>query len=304
MSVLSLRARLAIIILAPLVLISALVGYWRFSMARQTVEELFDKTLLASSLAIARDIAISGGDALSVTTRDLMRDISGGPIYYHVHGPDGVFVTGYATPPVPPPDLVRSRNTPVFFRSVYRNQEVRVVQLKEMGEVDGISGYSTVTVWQTFSGRNRFVRDLALRATAIIASLTFTVAAVVWFGIKLGLRPLTDLQAAVSQRSSDDLSLIRRPLPREISELVQTLNRLFDQLDRTMKSKDVFISNAAHQLRNPIAGVLSMAEAVRSARTLEDAATRTAELVEAARHASRLATQLLSYERVKARPSA
>lgn len=102
MKVLSLRSRLALIILVPLILISIIAGFWRFIVALQTAEDLFERTLLASSLAIARDIDISAGDALSETARDLLRDTSGGQIFYHVNGPDGVYVTGYATPPVAP----------------------------------------------------------------------------------------------------------------------------------------------------------------------------------------------------------
>lgn len=304
MTVPSLRARLTVIILVPLVLISIFAGYWRFTVALQTTEALFDRTLLASSLAIARDVLVSGGDALSETTRDLIRDSSGGQIFYHVHGPDGVFITGYATPPVPPSDVIPIRNKPVFFQSVYRGQDVRVVRLREAGEVDGVSGFSTVTVWQDFASRDQFARALGLRAAVLMASLIVTVAAVVWFGISLGLRPLTDLQAAISRRSTEDLGLIRRPLPREVSGLVATLNSLFKQVSEAMESKDVFISNAAHQLRNPIAGVLSMAEAAHSGKTSEETERRTGELAEAARHLSRLATQLLSYERAQARANA
>ncbi|MDA1309666.1 MAG: sensor histidine kinase [Proteobacteria bacterium] len=291
---------MALIILVPLILISTVAGYWRFTVARQTAEVLFDRTLLASSLAIARDIASSGGDALSETTRDLMRDTSGGQIFYHVNGPDGVYVTGYATPPVAPGGNTQTVGSPMFFQAVYRGQDVRVVRLREASDFEGISGYSLVTVWQTFDGRHQFVRDLAVRAILLMASLVLTVAVVVWLGINFGLRPLTELQTAISRRSSDDLARIQRPLPKEIRGIVSTLNTLFDQLERAIKSKDVFISDAAHQLRNPIAGVLSMAEAVRSATTPEDTVERTNELIDAARHASRLANQMLSYERARA----
>ncbi len=300
MTPLSLRSRLALIILVPLIVISIVAGYWRFTVARQTAEELFDRTLLASSLAIARDIAVSGGDALSETTRDLMRDTSGGQIFYHVHGPDGVFITGYATPPVAPAGVAQVEGIPIFFEAVYRGEDVRVVRLREAGEVDGITGISTVTIWQTFGARNQFVRELAVRAILLMASLIATVAAVVWLGINFGLRPLTDLQRAISRRSSDELGEIKRPMPPEVRGIVSTLNKLFGQLEMSIKARDVFISDAAHQLRNPIAGVLSMAEAVRSAPTSDDAAERTTELVDAARHASRLANQMLSYERARA----
>ncbi|MEN8896628.1 MAG: sensor histidine kinase N-terminal domain-containing protein, partial [Yoonia sp.] len=99
---LSLRARLTFVILAPLLVLAALFGGWAYLDAQSRAAERFDRSLLSTALAISRDTAVTGGDALSEQTRDLLRDTSGGAVFYHVFAPDGVFVTGYATPPVPP----------------------------------------------------------------------------------------------------------------------------------------------------------------------------------------------------------
>lgn len=300
MTVPSLRKRLILIILLPLIAISLLAGYWRYNVAQETAETLYDRSLLAVALAISRDVAVSGGDALSLVTRDLMRNAAEGEVFYHVHGPDGVYVTGYATPPIPPADLASSFGVPTLFSAVYRGEDVRVVQLREPAQLDGLSGLATVTVWQTLDNRERLATQLAQRSLVLIGVLIVTVAAVVWFGVATGLRPLTDLQRAVSQRSSNDLRPIKRPLPEELSGLVGTLNTLFGRVQDSMRSKDVFISNAAHQLRNPVAGILSLAQSLQSAPVETDRAARAEDLVTAARNASRLTTQLLSYERAQA----
>jgi len=113
------------------------------------------------------------------------------------------------------------------------------------------------------------------------------------------LKPLSDLQDAIAQRSSDDLSEITRPVPPEIRGVVRTLNKLLGQVDAALSSRDRFISDAAHQLRNPVAGILSLAEAANDARSMGDQRVRVAELLDSARHASRLTEQLLSLERAK-----
>ena len=258
---LSLRGRLALIILVPLLVISVLAGYWRYSVARGTAEELFDRTLLVSAVAISRDVAVSEGDAISPSTFQLMRETSGGQIFYHVHGPDGVFLTGYATPPVPPRDLARVADRPVFYNAQYRSGEVRVVRLRERVTTGAIEGFSTVTAWQSFAGREALARDLGLRAALLLGGMMASIAMLIWFGIRRGLAPLTDLQSAISKRSSDDLSPIKRVVPEEVTGLVGTLNGLFGQLSTAMQSRDMFIANAAHQLRNPIAAVVSSTEA-------------------------------------------
>ncbi len=295
----SLRTRLITIILTPLLLIAFAAGYWQLRSATERAGEIFDRGLLSTALAISRDVALSDGDALSRATRDLIRDTSGGPVFYHVYAPDGVFVTGYATPPVAPRPSAESAE-PLFYDASYQSQPVRVLRFQDATEVGGLSGLFTITVWQNTAIRAAFVRDLATQSFLVIAILVASVAIVVWFGVRLGLRPLVELEEAISRRSSTDLQPIRRAVPVEAQGVVETLNTLLAQVSDTMTSKTNFISNAAHQLRNPIAGVQALAEAVQSAETAQDVAERTADLVAATRETSQLANQLLSYERASA----
>ena len=299
---LSLRARLMILTFIPLTLISLLAGYWRISAAAETARDIFDRTLIALAVAISKDIANSGGEVLSGPTAELLQSTYSGRFYYHVYGPDGVFITGYATPPVKPATLEIAENIPQLFEADYRGERVRVAQMKERMTLDTLTGTSVVTVWQTLSARQDFTRQQAIRAIALIITLILTVAGVVWFGINLGLKPLTDLQQAIGMRSSDDLSTIKRPVPPEVSGIVATLNGLFGQVSAAIASRDRFISDAAHQLRNPVAGLLSLAEAAADAKSESDRQLRVREIVDAARHATRLTNQLLSLERAKGRP--
>ncbi|MFQ6549320.1 sensor histidine kinase N-terminal domain-containing protein [Aestuariibius sp. 2305UL40-4] len=295
----SLRVRLLAVILAPLIVISALVGIWRFVDASRTAERLFDRTLLAASFAIAKDVVTTEGEMLSQTTWDTLNDAAGGQIYYHVNGPDGSFVIGYATPPVPPAEIDAQDPGPIFYNSQHLGEDVRVVRLREETDMGWVSGLSTVTTWQRIEARRAFAWDLARRTVVVITILIGSVAFVVWFGVRYGLRPLADLQSAIAMRSPDDLREIARPVPNEVEGIVRTLNSLFSQVERQISSKDAFISDAAHQLRNPVAGVLSLAEAARDAKSEASRRQRIALLVTAARHTSRLTQQLLSYERAR-----
>ena len=66
-----------------------------------------------------------------------------------------------------------------------------------------------------------------------------------------------------------------------------------------MTAQSEFIANAAHQLRNPIAGVLSLAEAVSNAPDEAAAKTRTTDLLDAARKTADLSQKLLLLERAE-----
>ena len=301
----SLRSRLILIILGPLLLIAVIAGGWQFRNATDRAAEIFDRGLLSAALAISRDIALSGGDALSPETRTLISDTSGGELFYHVFAPDGVFVTGYATPPVMPASLGKSIKaaqdsgpaTPIYYDARYQGNDVRVMRFQDVTRIDGLSGAFHITVWQKMAVRSSFVREVVTRSFAVIALLVASVAFVVWFGVGIGLRPLLDLEQAIARRTPTELQPIRRQVPIETRGIVATLNALLDRVSRRISSKDEFISNAAHQLRNPVAGVLALAEAVHGAPDDKAMRARSGELLDAARGASRLTDQLLSFER-------
>jgi two-component system sensor histidine kinase TctE len=294
---LSLRLRLFLVILPPLLVVSVLLGWWRFAVAQQTSEELFDRSLLAAALAISRDVAISEGDALSPSTRRFVSDAGGGEVFYHVTAPDGIYVTGYAYPPRP--ESTAPAGTPQYFLARYRGEWMRVLRLTETRTIDNLTGDAVVTVWQRLGDRQAFARTLASRAAALMAGLMTALALVVWFGVKIGLRPLSDLQEAIRLRSPDDLAPIRRPVPDEVSGVVSVLNRLLTQVRGSIDAHQAFISDAAHQLRNPASALLTLAETLPQLRDPEARATCQRDLIAAARNAARLAEQLLSLERLR-----
>ncbi len=295
----SLRSRLFILILTPLVLLAVILGYWRFTVAQKTAQELFDDSLLAAGLAIARDVAVSDGDALLPSTRNIIREASGGEVFYHVTGPGGIYVTGYAYPPRTAKPEGQDPYKPTFFEAIYRDEPVRVLSMTERVTQANLVGDATVTVWQLIADRNAFARELSIRAVMLMGILLATLAIAVWFGVARGLRPLVDLQDAIDLRSPDDLSEIKRPVPAEVQGVVKTLNRLFGQVEYSINAHQVFISEAAHQLRNPAAAVQSMAEALQDAKTDHDKDQRIAELVLAAKNSATVAEQLLSLERLR-----
>lgn len=296
---LSLRARLTLIILLPVLAIASLAGIWQARQATRTAIDVFDRSLLSAALAVSYDISLSEGDALSQRTKNLLSDTSGGPVYYHVYAPDGVIVAGYATPPVGIPIIAEETAGPTYFSATYLGSPVSGVRLQTSTEIDGFSGVFTTTVWQETALRDAFVWQLTRRSIATICALIAVLGMTVWFGVRVGLRPLLDLQEAIGKRTSDELGSIKRPVPEEVRGVVNTLNRLFDQVSGSMAAQQEFISNAAHQLRNPIAGVLSLAESVRNAPNWEQAKTRSSDLLLAAQETSDLAQQLLALERAK-----
>lgn len=167
---------------------------------------------------------------------DLLRDTSGGAVFYHVFAPDGVFVTGYATPPVPPVTALTTDGQ-TYFDATYQSAPVRVLRFTQTMSMEGLVGPFTFSVWQSTDLRDGFVRGRTRPVFAIIASMMTALLLIVWFGVRLGLYPLTDLENAIAQRSAHDLSPIRRAIPFEVSGIVGRINSLLEVIEQHPKGQ-------------------------------------------------------------------
>jgi two-component system sensor histidine kinase TctE len=297
----SLRVRLFVLIVLPLIAVAGFSAVARYIMAERTSQELYDNTLLAVALAISRDVVLSEGDVLSEELLDALTRTLGDAIYYRVEGPDGRFVTGYSDGPALSAQDQILGGVPTFFDAEYFGDPVRVVVLREYISEPQFGGWVTVQVWQTVRQRDALSLQLVSQAAGLMTIVIAAAGAFVWFGINYGLKPLLDLRTAVESRSPDDLGPIRRPVPREVRSLVAAMNDLFGRLSDAFAARDVFIANAAHQLRNPIAAIRAQAEAAEAAPEGADLRARVADVAEAARRTSRLTQQLLSLEKARGR---
>lgn len=298
---LSLRSRLFLLLILPLIVIAGIASYARFEEAERLSQTLYDNTLLAVALTISRDVAISEGDILTEQLLEELTTALGDPVYYRITGPGGGFVTGYSDPPDVPDASDIQSGKPFFFDSTYLGREVRSVVLREFLNQPRLQGWMTVEVWQTVSQRAALSRDLLFQSIALLTTIILSAAVILWFGIKLGLKPLLDLQNAISLRTPDDLRPIRRWIPIELRPLVQTTNSLFERLAKAFEIRSAFISDAAHQLRNPIASIVTQAEAAVSSPDEETLRNRVESIAQSARATGRLTNQLLSLERVRGR---
>lgn len=289
----SLRARLFVLIVVPqlaLAVAASVVLHW---MARDMSRNLYDDTLKVVAHAVAREVMVSKGDLVADALMESLQGAIGDPLFYQVHAAGGRLVVGRTDAPAMPVGPDYPEAVPVFYNAVYNGQPVRAVVLREYITDPELDGWTTVRVWQTVTRREALTLQMLGQAAAVLALMVASVAGLVWFGINRGLTPLTDLRNAVALRSSAELRPIRRPVPREVVPLVETINSLFDRLAAELERRRAFISNAAHQLRNPVAAIQAQAGAALNARRDEDRQQRLTDLQELARRLSRLTQQLL-----------
>lgn len=297
----SLRSRLFVLIVFPLILVACGAAAVRYVMAERMSQRLYDNALMTVALTISRDVILSEGDVLTEQLLDTLTRALGDPVYYRIEGPEGRFVTGYSEAPPLPAGAEVPSGIPYFYDAENFGRRVRVVTLREFIAEPQFGGWVTVDVWQTVNQRDAFSLQLLNQSIAIMAVVVVSAALLVWFSINLGLRPLLQLKEAVALRSPDDLGPIRRRVPKEVRNLVGTMNALFAKLAEAFAMRDAFISDAAHQLRNPIAAIQAQAEAATTAPDEATLRTRVTRLAETARKTGRLTQQLLSMEKARGR---
>ena len=299
--ILSLRSRLLLLIILPLIFIVSIGTVALYFDSQKKSQEIFDNLLHTISQVILRDAVLSDGDLLTEQLLETLTDSLNDQIFYQVRNENNTLFVGYSNPPGIPNKLEIKPYQPIFYDSNYLDQSVRVIFSREFISSMKDPGWVNIYVWQTRIGQRQLLLELAADAFVTMIIMLISTALIVWFGVQYGLKPLLELQSAIRKRSADDISEIKRAVPKEVSSLLNSMNNLFSQLRKAFIEKDEFIANAAHQLRNPIAGIQSQAEAAERSKTLESMKIRIKDVAIAAKKTSRLTQQLLSMEHVSQR---
>jgi signal transduction histidine kinase len=131
--------------------------------------------------------------------------------------------------------------------------------------------------------------------------LAFTVVgAALWLVVRWSLLPVVTIQSAIRSRDAYDLTpLPDARLPGEVRPLVDSFNRLLGRLEHTLDTERRFLTEAAHELRTPLAVLLTHAQFAQRARTIEEARPALEQLVLGAERGSRLSQQLLDSARLE-----
>lgn len=145
--------------------------------------------------------------------------------------------------------------------------------------------------------------DLATRLTLkIVLPLLLLLPALgglVWWGVGRGLRSLNFLARSVERRAPEDLAPLRTAqAPLEVQPLILALNHLLERLSSAFENERRFTSDAAHELRTPLAGLKAQAEVALGAtnQTERDQALR--KIVTAVDRSSHLVSQMLLLARL------
>jgi two-component system sensor histidine kinase TctE len=263
----SLRSQLLRWLIIPLVLLVALDAVSVYHNALGVADVAYDRSLLASTRALAERVSIRDGKVVAdvpYVALDSFETDTLGRIFYKVSGIDGETVSGYDDLPKVPANVARSEAYPAlvrFYHADYNGEPVRIAALLQPVYDDSMRGIVLIQVGETLDARRGLSRKILIDTLVRQALMVLAVATLVWFAVRLVLRPLMRLKTEVENRALDDLSDVDQALVhREVRPLVAAMNGTMSRMQHLIASQRRFIADASHQLRTPLTVLKTQAE--------------------------------------------
>ncbi|MGQ7245341.1 sensor histidine kinase [Salinicola sp. V024] len=298
----SLKRRLTLWLIVIVAGLGTLLLIEAYTSARKAADRAMDGQLEAASLTIAESLQWPEGKPtleMPASALQILATRWQERVFYWLQADNGVSITQNADLPITAAMQEQARHQPVYLDAVYDGRPIRL----SGREVDS-AGWDTqepVQLWvgHTRRGRDLLAQELFRKSATRFAAMVLITAALVAIAMRTMLAPLRRLRQALRSRRADDISPLTLGVPREMQELVETLNRLFadqrDQRDALLR----FIADASHQLKTPLAGLQSTSELALTSRDPDSWYQALNTVHDSAERTSRLAGQMLSLTRLQ-----
>ncbi|ALM86353.1 sensor histidine kinase [Bordetella sp. N] len=278
-----LRPRLGIrtllfMLLLPGVVALLVIDSWNdYQTLSEITNDAYDSALLEPARVLESSIEFTSDGRLQVATplyaQVMLESRAGLRKYYRIEeinppladgqpAPEAAGHTLLGMPDLPRPQpWPRSNGAPVFYDGVYRDDPVRLVGILRDLYYHGVHRQVLVLVGESTSKRieaeraaqrQEFLRDARMLALVVL---------MVWWGVAWALRPLHRLRSDIRARSPDDQTpLDASGVPSEVAPLVEAVNHHIERHRRMLAEQTQFLDDASHQLRTPLAIMLTQAQ--------------------------------------------
>ena len=300
----SLRRQLLVWLLVPQLVLWLMGGVLAFRVALTYAEKAIDQSLTQSVRSLSRQVKPLGSGLLVDFPRaaqDILEQDPKDRVSYMVSSPPGSFLLGNGKLPPPPAQRVMPDNEPLLYDMVMDGKSMRVASI-ELGFGDGLTPQRMrVQVAKSLAVQQGIARELVRDVLFPLLLLGAVLSFLVYAGIRRGLAPLQRLEAQLAHRTAASLSPIEMTeAPREVHSLAHAVNQLLTTLRRSLSQEKRFLNDAAHQLRTPLAGLISQTEMALQETEPEALKQRLEKVHTGALRSAHLVHQLLSLARTEA----
>ncbi|MEJ8820437.1 sensor histidine kinase [Variovorax humicola] len=260
------RSLLLALLLPGIVAVLAIDGWIDYRAVSQIVQEAYDQALLEPVQALDDSVHL-GPDArpradAAFSVESMFEVTRSRHKYLHIvvtHGDDApLTLIGVDDLPPPPP---AADGRPVFYDAVYRDAPLRVVALRRTLQGADAQPYRVLSqAAESIGPRQQAGAEAWHQAVWSSVRLVGVMVLLVFIGVAWALRPLERLRRSLSARTPAQLEpLDAREVPHEVAPLVEAVNHHIADHRRMLADQSRFLADASHQLRTPLAIMLTQA---------------------------------------------
>jgi two-component system sensor histidine kinase TctE len=296
----SLRRKLLFWLLLPMLFIWCIGSIGSYYFAYKFANMAYDRSLADSARDLTRQITIVNGvetlDLPPAAEKMFLTD-EFDKIYFKVTNSDGDLLAG--EPNLPPPLLNNGSNDLIMHDGLLRGRKLRIASRYYLPSKSQSKRPVLVQAAETLNKRKILANEILTALVLPQLLLILSALLAVWLGISRGLQPLQHLRHEITARSHRDLSAVEEGrAPMEVLPIIDSINGLMARLDKAMSAQQHFVSNAAHQLRTPVAGLITQIDLALRHTDTESLLNSLHQLRMSAERMARLVSQMLNLVKV------
>ena len=256
----SIRNRLLIQFGLATVLISVILFFVIKIIITQAITSTQDKLLSAALNSISEKFYIDKDELsldLPYDTFSLIGSISDDKIFYRIEL-NGNFLTGYQDFPVS--SKFGNLREPFFHNKNYNNQVIRVASIKQSFFLNGIDNDINISIGQTLNLQSNILFQVTNNLYLLIFIYLILSFLIAFLAANLTLSPIRFLASKLTKKEPNNLDYINEDAPVELKPLINSLNGFIKKIKILLNQTEIFISEAAHHIKTPLAVVKSESE--------------------------------------------
>lgn len=266
----SIRNQLLLMASCTLIVFASAAFYIAQKYGARAAQLSYDRLMTGAAHQIAEGISLHEGVIIVNLPFSAFQTLSLAETdraFYKISSNKQGLLTGYDDIPVDesflsisPTSQTQLNPIPIFYEAIYKGEQQRLLILSKLITETNYQDIVHIQLAQTTEARSNLANEISLKALQLTTPFFILALILMMLGIWQLLKPISRVNKALSNRSALDLHPLQFRVPSEIFTLVDTINRFMRQLGDTLDSLKRFTSEAAHQIRTPLAGLKSQAQ--------------------------------------------
>lgn len=251
----SIKSQLIKWLTIPLVIFTTILFIYIYLTLEKKVTNFFDNRLLASAKSIEQSIGIRDSKLfvnIPSFSIELFSTFDQGLVYYSVVDEKNNLLVGFNLL-FNKRILAKDEEEKKFYNLTYDGSYLRVVSYRTTLYSSGKAYNAYITLGETTEERDENISHVLSLLLIIMAIVIFFSVTITLFAVSKGLNPLNKLKNIIRKRDKRDLEPLVFNAPKELEDIVNSINILLERSRDTIEYIEQFNSDVSHQLRTPLA---------------------------------------------------